>query len=420
MKSSSTIPNATIPKSTLPNSTHADAGSYPRRAFDASDRSGQLAGQPPVSGKPATARILLVSNQVMHYRVSVYNYFHARFREYGYEFSVIADSVQKENQKPAAFEMQEIPFDFFAYRKAILAAQPAAVILFLHLKDRITWPLIHWLKLSRIPFAFWTKGGNWDAKDSKLRYEMFNYIHGISDALILYGDPCRDYIKPRFHAKAFVANNTVNFRDFPEITESKAEIKRQYGIPFAKTVIFMGRMDVGRGRKRIDHLIEAFRDLDRDDIGLVMVGSGLSAELKARMNSRNTMYLGEVHDPDDIEISKLCKMADVCAIPGHVGLSLNQAFYWGLPVITEEDNHPPEIFYLKLGRSGFIVPRNDIAALRERIVCLLDNDNLRAEFSRQARQDILNEASIEGMFSGFKDCVDYLTAGNRRDAMGAQ
>jgi glycosyltransferase involved in cell wall biosynthesis len=353
-------------------------------------------------------KVMLVSNVMMHYRISVYNYFHRRFRESGFEFSVMADRVEKQNQRPPEFAFREIPFNFFDYRRAILQEDPAAVILFLHMKDRIIWPLIHWLRLSGIPFAFWTKGGNWDAKDSRLRHEMFNYIHGMANALILYSDECRNFIKPRFHSKAFVANNTINYDDFPAVDQSREEIKKEFAIPFKKVVISIGRMGAGNGRKRADHLIDVFRDLDRDDIGLVLVGSGLSDELKARINPRNTLYLGEVHDPENLKISKLCKMADVCAIPGHVGLGLNQAFYWGLPVVTEEGGQPPEIGYLKPGRNGFIVPRNDLASLKERILYLLDNDTARADFSRQAREEILREASIEGMFCGFKDCVNYM------------
>lgn len=355
----------------------------------------------------------------MHYRVSVYNYFHRRFRESGFEFSVIADCLQAQNQRPPEFDLQELPFNFSKYRKAITDAQPAAVILFLRMKELITWPLMHWLKMRRIPFAFWTKGGNWDCKDSRLRYQMFNYAHGISDALILYSEACRQFVKPRFRAKVFVANNTINFDDFPAIAQGKEEIKKEFRIPFEKVVIFIGRMGVESGRKRVDHLIDIFRELDRQDIGLVLVGSGLAEPLKARMNPRNTLYLGEVHDAKNLQISKLCSIADVCAIPGHVGLGLNEAFFWGLPVITEECDHPPEISYLKPGRNGFIVPHNDLASLRDRILCLLDNDQMRTEFSRNARETILNEASIEGMFSGFRDCVHYLTSGRRQLAVPA-
>lgn len=359
---------------------------------------------------PPRGKVLLVSNEVMHYRVSVYNYFHRRFRESGYEFSVLTDRLHRENQNQLQFELRELPFNFLRYRKAILESQPAAVILFLHLKDMMVWPLMHWLKIRNIPFAFWTKGGNWDAKDSKLRFHLFNYVHGISDALILYAESCREYLKPRFQAKAFIANNTINFEDFPAVPDSKEEIRREFGIPFSKTVIFIGRMGVDKGRKRVDHLIELFRTLDRKDIGLVLVGSGLSGEWKARMNPSNTIYLGEVHDAKNVQISKLCKMADVCVIPGHVGLGINQAFYFGLPVVTEEGDHPPEIAYLKPGRNGFIVPHGDVAALKDRILFLLEKDETRARFSQQAREDIMAEASTEGMFSGFKHCVEYLTS----------
>ena len=358
-------------------------------------------------------KIVLVSFPVMHYRVSVYNYFHKRFRDYGFEFSVISNRLQKQNQNAPQFEFQELPYGMFAYRRALIAAQPLAVLISLHMKDWIIWPLIHWLKLSRIPFAFWTKGGNWDAKDSKVSRSLYRYVNGISDALILYGESCREFLRPECQSKVFVANNTVNFEDYPAVQQTKEEIKREFGIPFEKTVIFMGRMGEQNGRKRVNHLIETFRGLDRRDIGLVLVGSGLSDQLKRSMNRKNTMYLGEVHDPQNLKISKLCKMADLCAIPGHLGLSVNQAFYWGLPVVTEEgEDHPPERFYLKPGRNGLMVSRNNVPALRDGILSLLDNDKMRAEFSQHAREDILREASIEGMFSAFKACVDYLIRKN--------
>lgn len=354
-------------------------------------------------------RVLLISKEVMHYRVSVYNYMHERFRDFGYEFSVLTSKVQSENQRPPRFAIRVVPAEYAAYRDAITEIDPTAVILFMNLKNLYFWPLMHWLKFRKTPFAFWAKGGEWDAKGSKIKRALFDYVYRLSDALLLYGEVCRPFVSPRNVAKAFVANNTVNFSAYPEITASKEEIKREFKVPFAKTVIFMGRMSAEGGRKRVDHLIDIFRGIDRDDVGLVLVGSGLSEELRSRLNPRNMMYLGEVHDPDDIQISKLCKMADVCAIPGHVGLGLNQAFYWGLPVVTEEGDHPPEIAYLKPGRNGFIVPEGNLEALKDRMLYLIDHDDVRAEFSQHAREDILADASIEGMFSGFRQCVEFLS-----------
>ena len=228
----------------------------------------------------------------MHYRVPVYNYFNKAI-------SRIRFRILRDHQLSTEAESETTRVSSSARCRSISSRTSGPLALSSgggypvpHLKDWIVWPLIHWMKLCRIPFAFWTKGGNWDAKSSKLRYQMFNYVHGMSDALILYADACRNFIKPRFHGKTFVANNTINFNDFPAVHESEAEIKREFGIR-SRNCHLHGTDGAGNGRKRVDHLIEMFRILDRQDIGLVLVGSGLSEELKARMNPRNTVYLGK-------------------------------------------------------------------------------------------------------------------------------
>ena len=218
---------------------------------------------------------------------------------------------------------------------------------------------------------------------------------------MLYSDSEIGNISPRNRHKVLAANNTINFTDFPEITDSKEDIKKELGIPFKNIVLAVGRMAVDGGRKRVDILIDMFRDLDRKDIGLVLVGSGMTPELKSRINPDNTVYLGEVHDPENIKISKIFKMADIFCLPEHVGLGINQAFYFGLPIVTMEGNQPPEIGYLRNGRNGFIVPHLDVDALREKILYLIDNENIRSEFAVNAKKDIISIASVENMFSTF-------------------
>ena len=351
-------------------------------------------------------KILLISNRVMHYRVPVYNYFHERFRDLGWELIVRANELQKQNTHPIDFDFKEIAFDFALYKEEINRLRPDTIIIFLHLKDRIIWPLLFWLKIKRIPVIFWTKGGNLDQPKNKLKYLLFNTVHSLADGLILYSKNEMDHIMPLNRHKKSAAHNTVNFASFPEICESKNEIKKEFGITFEKVVLSVGRMNSDGGRKKIDHLIEIFRDVAMEGVGLVIVGSGINDRLRNMMNPKNILYLGEVHDPRHIKISKIYKMADVFSIPGHIGLGINQAFYWGLPVVTEAGLQPPEIHYLIDGRNGFIVPENDLAALKEKIFYLLSNHEVRMEFSNNARADILKHASIEGMFQGFREAVE--------------
>lgn len=353
-------------------------------------------------------RVLLVANAIPHYRVSVYNYLATRYAQNGWEFQVASESRLRESDQELRFVFHELPFGFTHYRRLVASFDPDAVILHLHLKIPMYWLLLHWLKWQRVPVISWTKGGNLDAPGSRWRQLLFNYTHRLSDALLLYSGRQSNLVPKRHQRKIFVANNAVNHEDYPNITETKEEIKREFGIPFEKVVLFTGTMGIGGERKRVRHLIDIFRELDRQDVGLVLVGTGMSDELKARVNPANTMVMGAVHDAGNVKISKLFKAADLYVVPGHVGLGINQAFYWGLPVVTEECLQPPEIQYLESGRNGFIVPDQDVASLREKMLYLIDNDSVRGEFSKHAREDIARRASIDDMFLNFLRAAEHV------------
>jgi len=359
----------------------------------------------PAAFRPPPRRVLLISNRVFHYRVSNYNYFASRFREEGYQFIVRANELQKNNPYPIEFDFKVVSFGFLRYLREIEAIKPDVVILFLHLKNLFIWPLVHWLKLRGIPVVYWNKGVNLEVRNSRWRNHLFYYIHSRCDAIILYCRHNLTDIQPKNRRKVFVASNTINFTALPQVTESKEDIKREFAIPFTKVVLFVGRM---RPVKKVEHLIAAFNAIDEPGAGCVIVGDAMDYDLKAIIKTDKILYLGEIFDPKNERVSKLFKAADIFCIPGDVGLGLNEAFYWGLPVVTEDGLQPPEIHYLAPGRSGFIVPEDDIAALKERILLLLRNDTLRGEFSRAAKEDISKEASIENMFRGFLDCVRLL------------
>ena len=101
-------------------------------------------------------------------------------------------------------------------------------------------------------------------------------------------------------------------------------------------------------------------------------------------------------------------MADVFCIPGSMGLGINQAFYWGLPAVTENVLHSPEIMYLKDGHSGFIVEKGNVQSLAEKTNCFLSSNSTDVEFSGAAKSIIMEQGSIDVMCDGFVEAIKYL------------
>ena len=134
--------------------------------------------------------------------------------------------------------------------------------------------------LSDLDDAELSKTRNLDTPSNHFSNCLYDYMMWLHDALILYSADLVKYVSPGQRAKAFVANNTLNFEDFPNVMDSKEEIKHLMRIPFRKVVLFVGRMDVDGGRKRVDHLIEIFRDLGDTEVGLVIVGTRMKDEWK--------------------------------------------------------------------------------------------------------------------------------------------
>jgi glycosyltransferase involved in cell wall biosynthesis len=356
----------------------------------------------------ATKKVLLVSNRVLHYRVSVYNYFSDNFHKHGWKFLIRSDSIQLGGSVEPAFDFKVIPFDFWRYRDEIETIKPDVVILFLHLKNFIFWPLVHWLRYKKIPVIFWTKGLNLEQPNRILSRLLYHYTHGICDGILLYTDRMIKYVWERHRYKVLPANNTVNYHGYPDIKESVADIKMEFNIPFKKVVLFAGNMGLRGERKKVEHLVRIFREIDNSEYGLIIVGSGMPDEVRAMVNEKNTIIFGEVQDPQNIKISKLFRCADIFCIPGHLGLGVNQAFYWRLPVVTEKGNHPPEFQYLKDGRNGFVVEENDLRGLRDKLEFLFENDAVRMEMGDNAREDLLREANIDTMFSQFLKMTEYV------------
>jgi len=350
-------------------------------------------------------RVLLIhAGLIPHYRIPIYGYLTKYLKHYGFELCVISDGIQAGTPDPFEFPFEPMRLSTLNIARFIRRRQIDVIIDFMELKHRYLFPTYLIAKgiLRRI-MIYWGQGR--DLLDPKNEIKNLAYAaeQAMCSAIILYAEHLKKYVPKPFRKKVFIANNTLHltYKGLPPGVTSE-NILKKYGIYTKKNIICVGRM---QKRKRLDHLAEALRHMNRPDIGLILVGPDPDGVLD-KINDDNIFKLAPLFGDEKHE---LLFSADVFCLPGAVGLSIVDAFYCGLPFVTEEGDESAEIMYLKDGINGFVVPRGNISMMSQKLLLLLDDNKLRKRFSDAARREIEENGSMDKLCSGFRDALFYAT-----------
>lgn len=363
-----------------------------------------------VAKEPATQKqghamqkvLLIHAGKIPHYRCPIYRYLAEYLARSDYQLTVLSNGIE-----PGAPDV-DLPLivqklDCISILKCVRRLRPESVILFSGFRSLWLFPVITALKMAGVKVIYWGHGINLQKKES-LR-TMYSLLHAVSDVIILYAPHLKAFVKSKHHHKIFIANNTLNTYALPHINGTpKAQILGRYGIRTEQNVICVGRM---QRRKRIMDLVEAFLGIENEKVGLILVGPDSDGMLQAIDHPR-IYRLGPLYGR---EAAELQSASSICCIPGTVGLGIVDAFFYGLPLITEDVDHSPEIMYLKDGVNGFMVPRGDTVQLRGRIRQLLEDRDQLASFSASARATIVNEGHIDGFCNGFLRALNHVCRG---------
>lgn len=208
-------------------------------------------------------------------------------------------------------------------------------------------------------------------------------------------DECRDQLLPMVDG---VATSSDRLRDFRE----------SVGL-IGPTLLYVSRFDANN---RVDLLVEAFGRMAKIDskMRLVIIGKGNpeSESLRSLIQKlgleKVVIVLGAVYD--EAELAPWFCSADLFVYPANIGLSLNHAMAYGLPVITSDalEKQNPEINYLIPGKNGLLYRDGNVCDLVRVIEAGLESSRNR-QMSECARQTMAHW-TLARMVDGLRAAIE--------------
>jgi glycosyltransferase involved in cell wall biosynthesis len=240
----------------------------------------------------------------------------------------------------------------------------------------------------------------------------------LANAVLLYGEREADYYRRRGAkmAKIFMTHNALDTRPVRElkrtITEDQlADFRAAKALAGRRVMIYTGRL---LAEKRLDFALRAMARIIRSvpSAKLVIIGDGPEAPRLRRLVDelglqRAVDMPGAIFD--DRELAKYHLCSHLAVSPGYVGLMVNHAFMYGLPVLTSDDLwlHSPEVAMIQPGRTGEFFRDLDEDDYARRAAALLCDEPRLARMGRQCLKLIDEQYNEKTMAKVFDDAVAY-------------
>ncbi len=375
--------------------------------------------------------IFLYQRMLVHYRIPVYQHLNEALDGqlilvYGQQPNK-AEHLTQDKQR-YTFRSLKLRNRWFGGERAVwqpflkpfqVFGKPDVVIIEHNPRILSSYPLRAYCLARGIPFLLWGHGSSRKrdvASENSAKDAIHRWFIRHCDAYICYTDAIKKKLSNITEPeKLFVANNTLDtdilfgLRKKLE-AEGRNTVKERLGLHKAYYLCFIGRLVQ---EKQPDMLLDALQILQRirDDIGTVIIGGGPEMEtLKRRtyeLNLEDVHFTGAIAEWE--RSAPYLFACDVLVNLGCVGLSVNHAFSFGLPVITQQSSpkgpfHGPEVTFIKEGYTGYFTPIGNVEAMANRIAEIL------VERERWYRNIIIyaeKELTIDKMINGMVSAINY-------------
>lgn len=212
--------------------------------------------------------------------------------------------------------------------------------------------------------------------------------------------------------KAVAIYNGFNFSRLDNLTPSEA-LRKDLGVSTRYMIAMAARFD---SYKDYDTYLGAANQVlsKRNDVTFVCLGQGPDLE-RCRMlvdpvHQARVVFAGFRKDAESVlaasDLTVLCSNDSVHK--EGVSNSILESMATATPVIATRAGGSPEI--IEDGASGFLIEPSDTTELTDRVMQLLDDENLRQEMGRRSLEIVKSRFSMSAMLNGFLKVYRNATA----------
>ncbi len=242
-------------------------------------------------------------------------------------------------------------------------------------------PCFLFKKIYKKPYIVWCHGFDvyflW-----KFKKIISKIVLNSANAVVALTEDMKKEIKKNFKNEILVLPNGVDLEKFKGF--SKEIVHDKLKIPIEeKVILFVGELKKVKG---LEYLIEAFKKINQRFVNskLLLVGGGLEKENLENIVKKNNLqnkiiFVGRIANQ---EVCEYMIGSDVFVLPSlseGFPLVILEAMASGLPIVATKVRGLSEI--LKDNKNGFLVDPKNSEDLFQRILILLENDQLRKEIS---------------------------------------
>lgn len=222
---------------------------------------------------------------------------------------------------------------------------------------------------------------------NRINYLLVKFVTGRADKVIVVSEEMKTSLVNRLgveSSKVDIISSGIGTHNFRPM--DREQMRKELDLPMdKKIVLFVGRLHKLKG---LDLVYECATLTP--EVLYIFIGRK-DGEDKVDLN--NCIFVGEITRSN---IPKWMNAADILVLPSYTeGLPnvVVESLSCETPVIVSDVGGCPEV--VKDNVTGFVIKSGDATQLRERVVELLSNDDLRLKMGKEGRKDIIERYDHE-------------------------